>query len=277
MRGHCYAWGKHLVGDWATGNIYELNFAQLNKTGTWDFADNDGSPLRRIRRGPHISAEDQWVTHNQFVLAAETGLGPQPPLTGPYSGVGIQNSIIIPDQNGAAFELQISDEGDILAAPSQGSVQTVILADSVTPSTAWQVTYDSVNDKLAPIAAAFASGYSQAFPLATMGNQLQSGLFVSGGLLQVMAPAPAPRGPQVTLRFSNDGGRTWVQTSPRDLGQAGQYRVRTFWQRLGRARTRTYEIEYSDLAPLRIVDAYLDADPDYKPTQRTMQRLEQNA
>ena len=36
----------------------------------------------------------------------------------------------------------------------------------------------------------------------------------------------------------------------------------------GRARDRVYEISTTDPVPWRIIDAYLDADPGYKPQER---------
>lgn len=68
---YMFAFGKHLVGDWATGNIYEMNIKYLT---------DNGNPIVRRRRAPHISNEQQWIFHNSLQLDVETGLGPQPPL-----------------------------------------------------------------------------------------------------------------------------------------------------------------------------------------------------
>ncbi len=72
-RSQCYmfAFGKHFVGDWKSGNIYEMNIKYLT-----DF----GNPIKRLRRAPHISNENQWMFHSELRLDVETGLGPQPPL-----------------------------------------------------------------------------------------------------------------------------------------------------------------------------------------------------
>jgi hypothetical protein len=73
---HVYAFGQHLVGDWSSGNIYAVSDQY--------FTDN-GNPIRRLRRAPIISAEEEWVFGNRLQFDVETGLGPQPPL---YDGAG---------------------------------------------------------------------------------------------------------------------------------------------------------------------------------------------
>lgn len=52
--------------------------------------------------------------------------------------------------------------------------------------------------------------------------------------------------PQVMLRWSNDGGRTWSNEYWRDLGKIGEFKRRTIWNRLGQARDRIYEYAISD-------------------------------
>lgn len=72
-----------------------------------------------------------------------------------------------------------------------------------------------------------------------------------------------PRGPEIILRWSDDGGRTWSNEYPTSAGQAGEYRKRVFWNRLGQARDRVYEITATDPIPWRIADAYLRATPGF--------------
>jgi len=69
---HVYAFGKHLVGDWASGNIYATSDQYLT---------DNGNPIRRLRRSPIISAEEEWVFGERLQIDMETGLGPMPPLT----------------------------------------------------------------------------------------------------------------------------------------------------------------------------------------------------
>lgn len=65
--------------------------------------------------------------------------------------------------------------------------------------------------------------------------------------------------PQVMLRWSNDGGRTWSHEHWVSAGKIGAYRYRARFQRLGRGRDRVFELVVSDPIPARIVNAYLEA------------------
>src|SRR6185437_5937974 len=69
---HVYAFGKHIVGDWGSGNLYEMN---LNY-----FKDN-GALIRRLRRSPTINSELERVFHSELKVDFNVGQGPQPPLT----------------------------------------------------------------------------------------------------------------------------------------------------------------------------------------------------
>ncbi len=141
---HTFNFGKHLVGDWASGKVYEMNIS---------FYDDAGNPIRRVRRARHSSSDQSWVFHKTLQVYAETGVGLIPPLT-----------------DGA-------------------------------------------------------------------GN---------------------PRDPVLNLRWSNDGGHTWSNEQTAGLGQAGEYGQRAMFRRLGRARSRVYEVSGSDPVPYRLVGALLD-------------------
>lgn len=151
---HTFNFGKHLVGDWATGNIYELS--------TTVFTDN-GHPIKWVRRSPTIAKEQQWISHQQIEIDVEVGLGPEPPLF----------------------------DGD---------------------------------------------------------NQ--------------------PRAPEIMLRWSDDGGKTWSNTYTLECGQGGDYGSRAVKRMLGRSRRRVYEISGTDPIPWRICDGYLRASPDYEHQER---------
>lgn len=82
-----------------------------------------------------------------------------------------------------------------------------------------------------------------------------------------------PRGPQVALRWSDDGARTWSNEYWASAGQAGEYKKRVYWNRLGRSRDRVYEISVSDPIPWRITDAYLKATGINYPQPRLNKRM----
>lgn len=90
---HVYAFGMHLVGDWNTGNLYQMSLKNLSDTlglgigyGDGGYGDGGygGAPvpvaIRRLRRSPTISDEMKRIFHASLTLDFDTGLGPQPPL-----------------------------------------------------------------------------------------------------------------------------------------------------------------------------------------------------
>lgn len=143
---HVFAFNSHLVGDWATGNIYQMST---------DYSDDFGNPIRRLRRAPSQNDENKFIYYSQIEFEMETGLGPQPPLL---------------DGNGQ------------------------------------------------------------------------------------------PRPPQVMLRWSDNGGKTWSNQYLLNCGKAGEYNVRVIRRMLGRARKRVWELSATDPVPMRIVDAYLKGE-----------------
>jgi hypothetical protein len=64
---HCFAFGKHLVGDYANGNVYELDDATY---------DDDGAALVSIRRSPHVFEENKELSISALNVEMETGPGP---------------------------------------------------------------------------------------------------------------------------------------------------------------------------------------------------------
>lgn len=78
---HVYAFGKHLVGDWKTGNLWEMKLAVDNNDGTYDFVTDNGELIVRKRRAPTLNDEMEWVYYMQLIVDFATGLGPQPALT----------------------------------------------------------------------------------------------------------------------------------------------------------------------------------------------------
>ena len=83
---------------------------------------------------------------------------------------------------------------------------------------------------------------------------LEAGLGVAGG---------DGADPQILLRYSNDGGKTWAEAGAAsiDSGAQGQYQTRAIWRRLGSSRNRVFELVASDPAPYKICDAYLALTP----------------
>jgi hypothetical protein len=77
---HIFAFGKHLVGDWQSANVYQMAIPSSNGAGGWNFVTDAGNPIVRVRRAPHISREQKWQFHTELQVFLEAGLGPTPPL-----------------------------------------------------------------------------------------------------------------------------------------------------------------------------------------------------
>lgn len=63
---HIFAGGKHIVGDFEDGRIYELS----NTAYT-----DDGQPIKWLRAAPHISEQGKFLYYREFHLDMETGVG----------------------------------------------------------------------------------------------------------------------------------------------------------------------------------------------------------
>ena len=68
--------------------------------------------------------------------------------------------------------------------------------------------------------------------------------------------------PQAMMRWSNDGGFTWSNEHWAGIGNAGATRNRATWRRLGRARDRVYELNFTDPTARDIVGATLFAEAE---------------
>lgn len=69
-RGSCHIFfkQKHLVGDRQSGNIYRMSL---------DIYTDNGDPIVRERTSPHYDEEKRLITHAQFELDMEVGVGTQ--------------------------------------------------------------------------------------------------------------------------------------------------------------------------------------------------------
>lgn len=87
-------------------------------------------------------------------------------------------------------------------------------------------------------------------------SKLQIDMDVGEGLLSGQGSDP-----QIMLRISNDGGRTWGQERWVGAGKRGEYGHRAIWFRLGSGRDRVFEVSVSDPIPWRMIGAYIDVAP----------------
>ncbi len=63
--------------------------------------------------------------------------------------------------------------------------------------------------------------------------------------------------PNAMLRYSNDGGFTWSNEYWTTIGSAGQTKNRAIWRKLGQARDRIWEVNFTDPVARDIIGATL--------------------
>jgi hypothetical protein len=65
-RSHCFAFGKHLVGDYSSGSVYEQSMS---------YYTDAGALIRRVRSAPDLSSGGNWQNYGEFRLLMQTGVG----------------------------------------------------------------------------------------------------------------------------------------------------------------------------------------------------------
>src|ERR1051326_1111768 len=68
---HTFNFGKHLVGDWASGNIYDLSS---------NYQTDAGNPIRGNRRTAQTSNDNEWIYFQNLQFIMETGLPTETPI-----------------------------------------------------------------------------------------------------------------------------------------------------------------------------------------------------
>lgn len=250
---HTFCFGKHLVGDWATGNVYNMSISLV---------DDAGNLIRRVRRAPHTSGQQEWVFHTQLQVYLESGLGPQPPLFAPST---VANSFIL-DSGSGLWAVMMTDAGilETVAVGSGTPAGPIFINDSF-PSTTWQLGV-TAGGLLTVTAVAFVPANPTTYSISTSPSGFGATIGVTGGLLVSNVTTgigdPDGRDPMFNLRWSNDGGHTWSNEYSAGAGKAGEYSKRVMFRRLGRARDRVYEGSTSDRIPWRITDVLLKTGAD---------------
>lgn len=258
---HCFAFNRHFVGDWQTGNILSMS-TSLN--------DDFGTPIRKLRRAPHIGTELQWTFHRYFQLDVEPGIGSVP-------GIATPTVITLADANGVLWDVGVTDAGLLTSVSGSANAAQTLFLNDVGDTTTWQVGI-SITGLLTATSVAHVAGGTNNIPLVSSGGSHNWLLEITAaGLYQTVDAGVVTRAPLAFLRWSDDAGHTWSNLYPLPFGKLGEFRTRIIWRRLGRSRSRVYEVTCSDAVPLKIVDAYLDAVPNYGVTERVVHQVRRGA
>ncbi len=266
---HAFCFGKHLVGDWNSPVVYDMNLSYL---------DDFGNPIRRVRRSGYISLENHRMRHNSVEIDLETGLGPIPPLTaGPSFGAG-PSSFCLKSPNGTFWTCTIGDAGGSITtvAAGAGPADAVLITDSTSGTKTYQLVIGNTG-VITASQVVFELSAATSFPMLTSTSGYSTGITVSSSaVISVIDPATGVRAPQLILQWCDDG-RTLSPEQFLDCGQAGEYSARAIAWLLGESRRRYYQISVTDPIPWRIIEGYVDADPAYGVTERLSSQLRKGA
>lgn len=175
------------------------------------------------------------------------------------------------DSTGQAWEIGITALGAYTTTSIPGSAPAFIAIRDSQIAQIWNLVVLPTG-QLNVVSTFFQAAPSQLDILDPSGTNW--GLVVSNGRIDTFIPDFAPitennaRGPQLFMRYSDDSGHTWTDLDARDCGQAGEFRTRVIWWRLGRSRNRVYEISCSDPVPWRIIEGYVEASPGFQKSER---------
>lgn len=252
---HTFNFGKHLVGDWQSNKVYDMEIPKWNGS-TWDFATDDGALIRRVRRAAHISKEQKFLTHHQIQLFIETGLGPIPALPGTEE----PTTFFLADETSALWSMGVNDLGVLTTTvdTNPDTPQTLFLNDSDSGTTSWQITVNAVG-VLNTVSVPFYANYPTVLQMVSSVGTKRWTLYTNAlGVLTTSPGGDVVRDPMISMRYSNDSAHTWSNEYMAPCGQAGEFSKRVMFRRLGRARDRVYEISMSDPIPWRIIAGYLE-------------------
>lgn len=275
---HTFAFGRHLVGDRRNGNIYQMNIG---------FVDDDGYPIQRLRRAPHISTEQYRIRHHQLQIDVEAGENPSPaPLVGvtatrihvgagtnvPIGNLGSLDVVVMAlmldgSRKIASFTNLINDTSDqqMFTLPPLPNVSSWRFYFAATGTATTYVVTLPVNSATA--------GYTYSTLLGGFYYLGPATLSATGVLLSFLI---GPLNPALIVRWSDDGGHTYGNEHIVNVGGVGQYSWRAILWQLGMARDRVYEVSCSDPIAWRFIDAYLQAD-GFQPTERLTAQLRKQA
>ena len=282
-RTHMFIFGKHLVGDWRSGVIYDQSLA---------YATDAGAPMRRLRAAPDLANGGKFTRYGELRLLCDVGVGldggpaeyssqPVFVLSSTYPGVAL-NFNFTPNQYIAAASppgAPASSQGLGPAAVSELEVwldpagfanpwsinASIVVTLSSGASWAFAVNLSGAADYgTAPVP--FLAGSATFPPTVVSGVTYQipnfsqsSGTGKSVTQFYVVLHSPAvDSDPQIVLQISNDGGRTWGGERATSLGKIGDYRRVVRWRRNGRSNNRAFRVICS--APVRV--ALIECDLD---------------
>lgn len=205
---NCYvrAYGKHLVGDYISGRLYEMSSR---------FYTDAGQPITSVQRTQHLVDDDRDdLFIGQLQVDIESGVGMDGPAT-PAQGA----ATLAGDGVGG---VTITDAGaDYLQAQDVTVLFRSVDGNGSGATATAQAAFGSVTGVTVTSPGA---GYTSAPEVIILGQ---------------------PVTPSAALSISRDRGHTYGNEYPRSMGNTGEFRKRLIWSPVGRARDRVFQLRIS--------------------------------
>jgi hypothetical protein len=225
-RANAYAFfaGKHLIGDFSNGKIYELDANTF---------DEDGKYIERIAQGSVQWADGDRVTHDRVRLDLDAG-----------QGIDYRLLVVKPLVANAAQGATLVQVANFANLDRSGWIN-IELDDGTTFRTGVSGTIDNGVD--------FYIAIDDALPSAAASGN-------NAFCYAYNAPQPAglEREPQVMMKYSDDGGITFSNERWQGMGDLGERKTQVQWRRNGTARERIYQFKITDPVKVVITGAYVD-------------------
>lgn len=274
---HMFAFGKHLVGDRASTTLYEMNLPKVSADGnSWEFCDDFGNSIPRIRRAPFISKEQERIGMSQLQILLEPGLA----LPGqfPANQPGLTFNLL--DSNNQLWAIAVDDEQHFIPNKTAAGGYTPRYLNDTTNQFTFQLTITPQGNVVLaelpinlgqPQSIRLVSNTGQSFcvlGVESIGNKLGQIVLLESGKLY--------RGAILMLSWSDDGCKTFARQRFLDCGQAGETTKRIIQRRMGMTRHRVFQIEAADPVPYYIINGFLEAD-GYQPGERLVKEMTKRA
>jgi hypothetical protein len=230
-RGNCHARfnGVPIIGDYQNGKLYAFDldvYADNGQVQKW---------LRRWRALPTGANNLKRTAHHTLQIDLETGVG--------LEGYSVYDQVLLLAENGDFIMTEQGGNetvGPPWLVPTSSGIYTV--TNSVLSSSG--VSYTVSANVLSSTSVAYQ-------PIGS-----NTGMYIGVDVNAVVGADP-----QLMLRWSDDGGHTWVGERNASMGRIGQYGHRTIFRRLGmttKLRDRVYEISGTDPVKVAIMGAELE-------------------
>jgi hypothetical protein len=269
---HMYAFGLHLLGDRASGNLYQLDQAALT---------DNGANIRRMRTAPNLTDEECMVEYDEFKLDMSVGVGAVGNVTAvtaqtcalfhdgePDASNTCTMGVADPDQPTTAAAIGFPAPWyltslDLLFGPSTNTPPALLTVVASGVTTTHPLNYGS-GDPATTVTFSPPIALHVGDTITPSGNFGETSvlftLHLSSSATGSVAATPGAN-PQAMLRWSDDGGFTWRKEHWKSIGLTGKFYQRLVWRRCGQARVRNFSLVISDPVDCTLINAWLTTRP----------------